>query len=680
MTRTAAVAFVLAASLPGVTSAQGRVTFSRDVAPILYEQCASCHRPGQIGPFSLLTYQDVRPRAAAIARATRTRQMPPWKPEPGRGGPFTGERRLNDEQIARIQQWVRDGTLEGDPGDLPPAPTFAEGWRLGRPDLVVTLADAYVLAAGEGDLLRNFVIPLPIASTVYVRGVEFRPGNASAVHHANMRIDRTPASRAFDAADGAPGFDGRLTTGNFPDGYFLGWTPGQLPPLAPADLAWRLDPGSDLVVQLHLQRGATAQHVQPAVGFFFSDRPPARTPVMLRLGRQNIDIPAGRGEYVVEDRYVLPVDVAVHAVQPHAHFRARRIEGFATRPDGTTTPLITIADWDFTWQDAYRYIDPVRLPRGTAIGMRYTYDNSAANRRNPDRPPRRVRWGQNSTDEMGDLWLQVLPLTADDRAALLADFGPKVLAEDAAGYETLLKSEPANARLHEAAAIIYLTLGRVDAAVARLTDAIRLAPDAPSAHYNLGTAYAWQRRFEAAAGEFRRALQLQPDHVAAHVNLAVALRSLDRAGEAERHLERALQIDPHNAAAHTNLAAIRRASGRTREAVAHYRSALVANPDLLEALADLSWLLGTSSDGEIRDPVEAVRLAGHAAALTGERDIRVLDSLAAARAAAADFDGAIAAIERALDVAAQPRADDTIRVLESRRALYRAKTALYDPR
>src|SRR5262245_2278139 len=188
---------------------QPSVTFSKDVAPILYEHCVACHRPGEIGPFSLLTYADARPQARALARAVRARTMPPWKPEPGYGE-FLGARRLTEQQIATIERWADEGALEGDPSALPPAPTLPDGWRLGPPDLVVTLGQPYSLAPGGSDLLRNFVIPIPTTSTRYVRGIEFRPGNARVVHHANLRVDSTSGSRMLDDADLSPGFDGRI--------------------------------------------------------------------------------------------------------------------------------------------------------------------------------------------------------------------------------------------------------------------------------------------------------------------------------------------------------------------------------------------------------------------------------------------------------------------------------------
>ena len=667
--------FLTAAS---AAAAQPRVTFTRDVAPIVFEHCSPCHRPGEVAPFSLLTYEEVRPHAAAIARVTEARVMPPWKPEPGYGE-FVGARRLSDHQIDTIQQWARGGALEGDRTDLPRPPAFSDGWRLGQPDLVVTMGEPYMLPATGKDVLRNFVIPLPLETVRYVRGIEFRPGNNRVVHHANMRIDRTGAARRADEGDRDAGFDGLITAGNFPDGHFLGWTPGQLPPLVAGALAWRLDPGSDLVVQLHMQPAETPQTVQASVGFFFSADAPTRTPMMLRLGRQNIDIAPGTRDYVSEDTYVLPVDVEVHGVQPHAHFRARQIEGFATLPDGTRKWLVYIRDWDFAWQDAYRYAEAIALPRGTVLATRYTYDNSSANRRNPDRPPQRVRWGQNSTDEMGDLWIQVVPRTPEDRQLLRADFAPKVMAEDAVGYEKMLEVDRANPRIHEAVAAIDLSLGQIDAAVGHLEEALRLNPQSVEAHYNLATALVGKGRPDEAADHFRRALQIRPDHVGAHVNLGVVLRSKQRFTEAADHLRLALQFDPRNAAAHTNLAGVLAAEHSTREAVAHYRQALDLNPDLLEALADLAWILATSSDATIREPADAVRLAERAARLTGQQDVRALDALAAALAASGQFDRAVATTEKALDLAGRSGSAETVRQLRDHLELYRKQIALGVP-
>jgi tetratricopeptide (TPR) repeat protein len=652
--------------------AQPPVTFSKDVAPILYEHCAVCHRHGEIGPFSLLTYEDARPQARALARATRDRTMPPWKPEPGFGD-FSGVRRLTDHEIDIIQRWVDGGSVQGDPATLPPAPGFTDGWRLGQPDLVVTLADPYVLGAGGPDILRNFVIPIPTRSTKYVRGIEFRPGNARVVHHANMRIDPTSASRMLDEAEPGPGFNGLLVSGNFPDGHFLGWTPGQLPPLLPDGMSWRLEANSDLVVQLHMHPGSSPETVQPSVGFFFTDTPPVRTPLMLRLGRQNIDIPAGAPNYVVEDHYRLAVDVQVFAVQPHAHYRAREIKGVATLPDGTTKWLIFIKDWDFNWQDVYRYREPLALPKGTTVSMQYTYDNSAANRRNPDRPPQHIRWGQNSVDEMGDLWLQVVAASAADRHVLEADFGPKVLAEDAIGYETLLDGDPGNVRLHDAAAALFLSLKQNDRALAHLNAALTLDPGLASAHYNIATALLALNDPEAAIGHLRRALEIRPDFAAAHVNLGTALRQMRQYDESERELRRGLELQPGSAPGHTNLGGVLLARRRGADAIAEYRLALGINPDLLEPMASLAWVLATSSDARLRRPAEAVQLAERAATLTSRHDVTILDTLAAAYASTGRYADAVATESTALEIVEKAGAISAAEPIRARLELYRKK-------
>jgi tetratricopeptide (TPR) repeat protein/mono/diheme cytochrome c family protein len=660
-------------------SAQTPVTFSRDVAPILYQHCANCHRPGEIAPFSLLTYEDARPEARAIARAAKDRRMPPWKPEPGFGD-FAGAQQLTDREIDTLQQWVDTGAVQGDPGTLPPSPRYPDGWRLGQPDLVVTLADPYVLAAGGPDVLRNFVIPIPTGATKYVRGIEFRPGNTRVVHHANMRIDPTPASRMLDDAEPGPGFNGLLISGNFPDGHFLGWTPGQLPPLLPDGMSWRLDVNSDLVLQLHMHPGSVPETVQPSVGFFFTDTPPVRAPLMLRLGRQNIDIPAGVSNYVVQDQYRLPVDAQVFAVQPHAHFRAREIKGIATLPDGTTKWLIFIKDWDFNWQDVYRYREPLALPKGTTVSMQYTYDNSAANRRNPDRPPQHVRWGQNSVDEMGDLWIQVLTASAADRRVLEADFGPKVLAEDAIGYEKLLESDPRNARLHDAAAAIFLSLHQHERAMTHLDAALGIDPTLVSAHYNIATALLALNRRDDAIAHLRRAVELRPDFAAAHVNLGAALRQLNQYEQSERELRRGLELQPRSAAAHTNLGGVLLAGRRPAEAIAEYRLALDLNPDLLEPVASLAWVLATSSDSALRRPAEAIQLAERAAALMNRRDVTVLDTLAAAYAAAGRYAEAVDTERTALEIVEKAGATSAAEPIRERLDLYRQKRPYVDRR
>lgn len=667
------VALVLVLGTSVCAFAQSAPTFSKDIAPLLFSRCASCHRPGEIGGFSLLSYADARPRAAAIARVTRDRSMPPWPPDQGPGLEFIGERRLASAEIETLGRWAAGGAPEGSPADLPAQPEFASGWQLGTPDLEVASVGTVVVPAGGPDLLRNIVIPLALGADRYVRGLEFRPDNPRVVHHANIRVDRTHAARALDAVDTGEGFDGRLNGGaEFPDGQFLGWTPGQLPPLLDGDHAWKLEAGSDLVVQLHLRPADTPQPVRIRIGLFFTDHAPRRTPVMLRLGKEDLDIAAGASAYISEDSHRLPVDTELLAIQPHAHYRAREVRATAVFPDGRSRELIRISRWDFDWQDQYRYRTPVALPRGTLLRMRYVYDNSAANRRNPQFPPVRVRWGQNSSDEMGDVWFQLVATHDADRPQLVADTGRKILSEDAVGYETLLESEPGNARLHEAAGALYLSLGQVTRGIAHLESAVRLDPASVEAHYNLGTALTWTGRPDEAMAHLQRALDTNPEHVGAHINLGALLRARGSLDEAIAHLQRALALAPRNANAHASLAAIRLQQGRTAEAVREYRAAIDGNPALVEALAELSWTIATDGTSTLGAPAEAVAFGERARALTGGRDPRVLDALAASYASAGRYADAVRTIDAALALANETRDSDaeSVRLLRERRQLY----------
>jgi Flp pilus assembly protein TadD len=560
------------------------VSFARDVAPLMYDACASCHREGGPAPFSLITYDQVRRRATQIAAVTRSGFMPPWKAEP-ESGDFVGQRRLSAREIQRIQRWVEEGTPEGDPRDLPRRPTWPDGWLLGTPDLIVTLEAPYRLSAAGTDVFRIFAIPLPVAATRFVRGIEFHPGNARVVHHANIRVDSTPASRQLDAADPSPGYDGLMPrSAAYPEGHFLGWTPGQVAPLVPSDLAWRLEPGSDLVVQLHMQPSGAVEDVKPSIGLFFGRDPPRHTPTILRLGSQSIDIPPGEQRYVIKDAYTLPVDVDVLAVQPHAHYRAREIKGIATLPDGSTRWMMHITDWDFRWQHVYREVAPIALPKGTVLSMEYTFDNSAENVRNPQLPPVRVSWGQRTQDEMGDLWFQLLARNDRDRATLARDVNRKMTAEDVNGYETMLHASPDDTELHDDVALLYLGLGRPADAVRHFAASAAIQPQSAAALYNLGTALAAASRLDEAAVALQQAVTINPGSAAAYANLGAVVLQQGRVADGVKYLEEAIRLDPRNLQGLNTLSSAYAASGRFDRAVEIADAALrLAPPEPLAA-------------------------------------------------------------------------------------------------
>ena len=637
---------------PSLSQAQPRLTFTRDIAPIIWSRCASCHRPGEIGPFSLLTYDDVRRRAAQIAAVTARRIMPPWKPVAGKGE-FQNERRLTDRELQMLQRWIAEGAAEGSAADRGQAPPlWNDGWQLGAPDLVVRMPEEYPVPADGTDVFRTFVIPIPVSGPRYVRAIEFHPGNARVVHHANLGVDRTRSSRQLDARDPEPGYAGSMERdARYPEGQLLGWTPGQAPHPAPDGTQWRLEPGSDLVVQLHLQPTGKIERVGVTVGFFFTDQAPSRTPVGLRLGSETIDIPPGAPEYVVADRYQLPVDVEVLAVQPHAHNLARRMEATAELPDGTTRWLIAIDDWDFRWQDVYRYAAPFVLPRGTRLSMRYTYDNSAANPRNPRHPPARVVWGQNTSEEMGDLWLQVIPRVAADEPILTADFRRKAHAEDLAAYTKLLRGDPANPLRHDAVASLYLDAGQLDEAIAEFRESLRLNRESAPTQYNLAFALSARGRRDEAIAALQEALRIDPDYAQAHNNLGALLQIRGQPDAAIEHYRRAVALRPDNVEAHANLGQLLSIRWRAAEAAAQFAEALALSGGNVQALGGLAWIRATASDPSLRDAAEAVRLAERADAATRHQDVTVLDALGAAYAEAGRYDAAIGAARAGLDLA-----------------------------
>lgn len=630
------------------------LTFSRDIAPILREHCASCHRPGGWGSFSVLSYREVRPRARHIADLVRRRLMPPWKPEPGHGGPFVGERRLRDDEITRIEAWVATGASAGDAVEAAPEPkTSGSPWLLGTPDLVVSLDTPYVLPAGSVDTFRNFVLPIPTSTTRFVKGVEFQPSDRSAAHHANLRIDQTGNSRRLDERDPAPGYSGIIpSSATFPEGHFLGWTPGQVAPLLPAGMSWRLAPGSSLVVQLHLAPVPDPAPLTLRVGFYFTDAPPERTPVMLRIGRQDIDIAPGARNYVVTDRYVLPVDAEVHAVQPHAHQRAREVRGIAVLPDQSRRELIYIKDWDFHWQDVYRYREPFWLPKGTTLQMEYRYDNSADNRRNPQLPPVRVRYGQQTSDEMGDLWIQVLTRGASDRALLTNDFRLKERSEDLVGYQKMLETSPESPSLHAGLANALLAIGRLPDAIAHFREAVRLEPTSATGHNNLASVLSTAGALDEAAGHFHQAIALDSANAFARNGLGVLLLSRGDVDGAISQLREAVRLEPMDPQAHNNLGIALQKSEDVASAIPHYREAARLAPNRATLHVNLANAL------RLVDDLDAAAASYERALQLDPAHERAHFGLAGVLEAREQYPEAVVHYRRALQL--QPAAADTM--------------------
>ncbi len=565
------------------------VTFNKDIAPIVFKNCAVCHHPGGSGPFNLLNYEDVSKRAKQIAMVTGSRFMPPWLPEPGKGE-FAGERRLSEVEIRIIRQWVDEGAPEGNARDLPPLPKFHEGWQLGEPDLVVQMPQPYTLREAGPDVFRNFVFPILLERTRYVRALEILPGNKKVIHHSNLLIDRTQSSRRLDAQDPDTGFGGmeiEVESESFePQTHFLFWKPGTVTYEEPPGLAWQLNPGDDLVLNMHMQPSGKPEQIQASIGIYFTGSPPTRFPMLLQLERDELlDIPPGEKQFVVTDEFKLPVDVEVLGVYPHAHYLGKDLQGFATLPDGTKKWLIHIKDWDINWQAVYRYAKPMFLPSGTMLAMRYTYDNSADNVRNPHNPPRRAVAGNRSTDEMAHLWIQVLPRHRDDLKILQVSLMRQRLGKD-----------PGNFLWHFNLAAALQALGRREEARSEYREALRLRPGDPRVHNNLGAVLKSMGRVEEAIARFREALRLNPDYANAQFNLGSTLLAEGKTQEAIEHLEDVLRIKEQDAEAHNDLGSALALQGDLVRAVEHFERALSINPQYADAHYNLGNALALRGD------------------------------------------------------------------------------------
>lgn len=561
------------------TAPRRKLTFNKDIAPIIFQNCSSCHRPGQSAPFNLLTYADAKKRAKQIAEVTGKGLMPPWLPEKGYGE-FQGERRLTGGQIDAFRQWLDQGAEEGQPADLPPLPRFADGWQLGPPDLVVTMGEDYILPADGRDVYRNFVLPIPTQERRFVQAVEFQPGNRRIAHHAFMRIDRSRQSRLLDAQDPGPGFDGMDSppSAQSPDGHVLSWQPGKRPARLPPGLAWTLEKGSDLVLQVHMHPSGKPERLRSSVAFYFTDIAPTNTPFKIELNSLAVDIPPGEANYLVKDSHKLPVDVTLLGILPHAHYLGKRLEGYAILPDGTKKWLLLIKDWDFNWQGDYRYSTPVFLPKGTTLFMQFQFDNSAENVRNPNSPPKRVRYGVQSTDEMAELWFQVLPRDKRDHALLAADLQARTL-KDIVDYNLYrLGMNPRDAKALNNLGKALLSQGKTREAQEQIAKAIEAEPNYDEAHYNLGLILRMQKKLPEAARQFEQALRTNPEHAKAEGNLGLVLLNMGQTGTARVHLENAVRLNPEDAIAHDMLGVIDAGEGNLAGAEDHLRKAVAADP------------------------------------------------------------------------------------------------------
>jgi hypothetical protein len=462
---------------PAFAEAQvGQVTFAEHIAPLVYTHCATCHHPGDVAPFPLMSYQDVTQHAQTIKIATQSGFMPPWKADPNYSH-FLDENVLNATQKQQIVDWIADGMPRGNVAQEPAAPVFAAGSSLGVPDMVIPMAEKFVHQGNGQDMYRVFVLPINLPVDRDVVAVEFRPGNRSITHHAIVALDTTGRARQLDAA--APGY-GYTSFGGFSftptaDNY-AGWVPGGRPRAFPPGMSKKLFRRADVVVQVHYGPTGITQADSSVINLFFAPLPTPGAPAPREIRTIPISTFAlTNGPFVIpanqvktfHSRFTLPTAVSMVSTLPHAHLLGKSWKAWAVKPTGDTIPLVRIPDWDFNWQGSYRFPRLVVLPAGTRIFVDATYDNTANNPRNPFSPPQQVTWGDQTTAEMFVIYFDAVPyLPGDENLAL------GTIAQALAGPQlpTRLYPPTPNPVPGGAPLTVGFTLGKNSAATVALLD------------------------------------------------------------------------------------------------------------------------------------------------------------------------------------------------------------------
>jgi hypothetical protein len=397
---TLAVVSILALAVALGVAADGRstqapprtVTFAKDVAPILYARCVECHRPGQIAPMSLLTYDDARPWAKSIRERVFDREMPPWFADPAHGT-FENNPRLTQQEIDTIVRWVNTGSAKGADSDLPPAPRFAEGWTIGEPDLVLSMQEEHAVPAEGVVEYLYFTVPTNFTEDKWVQALEIRPGNRAVVHHVIAYVQE-PVSEATASAS-PRGLRGRI--------HLAGFTPNRAGLVLPPGYARRIKAGSNIVFQMHYTPNGEAAKDRTSMAVIFAKGPVKRSVVTGNALNAQFVIPAGDPGYEVKSSTTFTEDVHILGFSPHMHFRGKDFTYTAVYPDGRKEILLQVPKYDFNWQLNYKLKEPMAMPKGTRLDCVAHFDNSSGNRFNPD-PTQDVRWGDQTWEEMMIGW------------------------------------------------------------------------------------------------------------------------------------------------------------------------------------------------------------------------------------------------------------------------------------
>jgi mono/diheme cytochrome c family protein len=374
-----------AVATSGSAAGEGQVTFTKDIAPIFYKNCASCHRQGEIAPMSLVTYKEIRPWARAIREKVLTRQMPPWHADP-QYGHWSNDRRMSQKEIDTIVSWIDNGAKEGEPRDLPPAPQFAAGWQMGEPDAVYYMPEEFTVPSEGAVPYQYFVVDPRFKEDRYLTGLEARAGDLSVVHHIVIYV-REPGRRPSG---------GKLDLG---EGILGALSPGQTPFVAEPGTAKLLKAGSQLIFQMHYTPNGKQTKDRSYVGLKFAKGPVDK--IITTTGAFNVRfaIPPNARNYEVRAEYLFERDAEIISFMPHMHVRGKDYVYRAVYPDGRSEILLSVPRYDFNWQVYYYPAKPVRMPKGTRIETIAHYDNSTGNSLNPD-PLKEVRFGEQTWDEM----------------------------------------------------------------------------------------------------------------------------------------------------------------------------------------------------------------------------------------------------------------------------------------
>jgi mono/diheme cytochrome c family protein len=379
-------------------------TFTKDVAPILQKNCQTCHRPGEGGPFPLITYDQVKPMAPSIKRVVSQKIMPPWFADP-KYGHFVNDRSLSQKDIATLVQWVNGGAQEGDPKDMPPPAEFLDGWGIPKPDVVFQLAKPFNIPASGTIEYQYMIVPTGFKEDKWVQMAEARPTNRPMVHHIIAYI-REPGSSYFAGHKAGEFFtappakeDEKADTSALPSDFLIGYAPGQPAEILAPGQGKLIKAGSDLVIEVHYMAMGTPQTDQTKIGLVFAKEPPKERVLTLSAVNGTFKIPPGDPNYKVDATFDVLTDVKLTGLHPHMHTRGKDFEYRIVYPDGRTETLLSVPKYNWRWQLWYNLAAPLDLPKGTKIECTAHFDNSADNPENPD-PTKTVIWGQQSWDEM----------------------------------------------------------------------------------------------------------------------------------------------------------------------------------------------------------------------------------------------------------------------------------------